>query len=268
MQGTFGRGYSQISRIYTTTLELVYEQHRSLVCDNLVCYSRVFDRYNGSINSKIALSEFKIPPHGIPGMVPGDLCDVFGFVDGVFQTNARPGNDYQNAMWNEYYHAHGLLYLGISFLDGMALVEIPNPGYYTDVMQWNETSFRHDLNIIMNQCAATFRRRLKLYGDRIFNSDNILTGAYCRRNGPLQPFMTVYNAIMSPIRVGAEWSFGKIAARNSMIDFTAFKRDSDCEDIYCLCRTITNCHTCLYGSQHTSYFEIAPPTLIRYMRQV
>ena len=73
----------------------------------------------------------------------------------------------------------------------------------------------------MNKGATTYRRRLKLCGDKIFNRENLLTGAYSRRNGPLQPFMTVYNAIMSPIRVGVEWSFGKIAASNSMVDCEA-----------------------------------------------
>ena len=79
-------------------------------------------------------------------------------------------------MWNGYYHAHGLLYLGINFPDGMTLVKMPNPGYYTDVMQWNETAFRNDLNLIMNDRAAMYRRRLKLYGDKILITTTYLLG--------------------------------------------------------------------------------------------
>jgi hypothetical protein len=74
------------------------------------------------------------------------------------------------------------------------------------------------------------------------------------------------NRIMTNCRVGVEWSFGKVTTEQKFIDF--FKgmklQLSTVSLYYKFAVLITNAHTCLYGSQHVTYFNIRPPTLSEY----
>jgi len=58
-------------------------------------------------------------------------------------------NNVQYPFWNRYYHAHCLIYLGFSFPDGMAILEPPFPGYFTDIMCWRDCTIRYQLDDIM-----------------------------------------------------------------------------------------------------------------------
>ncbi len=56
----------------------------------------------------------------------------------------------QNLFYNHYHHGHFLLiWQGVSFPDGMVVLEGPEPGYFTDVMVWRDCQLRQDLEQIM-----------------------------------------------------------------------------------------------------------------------
>ena len=80
-------------------------------------------------------------------------------------------------------------------------------------------------------------------------------------------WMTVYIRIMSPIKAGVEWSYGKIITRAKHADYSQKLRESPVRKIYTAAVFLANCHTCLYGSQHTSFFELVPPSLEDYCAQ-
>ncbi len=76
------------------------------------------------------------------------------------------------------------------------------------------------------------------------------------------------NAIMSKLRVSVEWGFAKII---SLFPFTNFKKNlkvckENVNTFYKVATILTNCHTCLYGSQVCQYFELEPPTLEDYFK--
>lgn len=110
--------------------------------------------------------------------------------------------------------------------------------------------------------------RYKLYADKIFNSCQLVTAAYSRRQGPLTNWMHTLNRIMSPIRVSIEWSFGKIVTRAKHAEYRQFIQQSPVNRIYNLSVLLANCNTCLYGNQSTLWFGLAPPTLHDYMSQI
>lgn len=80
MQSTFGREYSQLSRIFNAAINYMYEHHRHRVTD-IEWYSPRFDFYNKVIQKKIS----KAQPNQHPGTVPGHLQHVFGFIDGSYR---------------------------------------------------------------------------------------------------------------------------------------------------------------------------------------
>ena len=126
MQNRFGREYSQLSRIFNTALDWIYDNHREKVVNNIEWYSDRFDLYNHAIKRKIATS----PVNPVPGTVPEELFDLFGFLDGHGQEISRvlEAGNLQNAMWNGYLHGHYIQWQGASFPDGMLVIDGPFPG--------------------------------------------------------------------------------------------------------------------------------------------
>jgi hypothetical protein len=265
MQNKFGRDYSQISRIFNAVVVLMDDQHRHKVMGNLPWYSSRFDVYNYVINNKIAT----VTQNPNPGMVPRQLNNLFGFIDGQARKIGRlhGNNNAQFPFWNGYYHMHCIIYLGISFPDGMVVIDTPFPGYFTDVMTWGESLVRHQLVDIMNIRIQNGHRRLKLYGDKIFDTCQLITAAYSLRNGFVFNWMHTLNFIMSPIRVAVEWAFGKIIARNKHSEYRQFIQKSPVTKIHNMSVLLANCHTCLYGGQCNTAFELAAPTIFDYMSQ-
>ena len=265
LQQPFGREYSQLSRIYTATVKWLDARHRHKVVGNIYWYRQRFDQYNASINTALARS----PANPFPGTVPVYLNNLFGFIDGTARYICRPwrNNNAQFPMYNGYFHAHCMIFLGVSFPDGMVVLEPPFPGYFTDVMAWRDCHVRHQLDILAEDRADNNLPNLKLYGDKIFTTCALITAAFSLRFGPLTPWMTTMNRMMSPIRVSIEWCYGKIIARHKHADYRQKIQESAVAKQYYLAALFANAHTCLYGCQSTTFFSMAPPTVQQYFSQ-
>ena len=76
-----------------------------------------------------------------------------------------------------------------------------------------------------------------------------------------------FNRDMSAVRIAVEWSFGKIIQYFSYLDFRKHQKIllQPIGKYYLVGTLLTNCHTCLYGSQTTSYFGVEPPSLETYL---
>ena len=103
------------------------------------------------------------------------------------------------------------------------------------------------------------------YGDRIFNeAQYIRAAARAGRNMQVPPAMREDEQILKPLRsMGAEAPFGKI-----LNNFRYCKYDEAQKVLLCPVAKhylnivfITNCHTCLYGSETSTYFNLIPPVL-------
>ena len=74
---------------------------------------------------------------------------------------------------------------------------------------------------------------------------------------------------MSDIRVGIEWSFGKVFERNKFVSFgKSIKiQGSPVSKYYHVAILLANSHTCMYGCQRTRYFNILPPSKEEYAQE-
>lgn len=72
---------------------------------------------------------------------------------------------------------------------------------------------------------------------------------------------------MSPVRECVEWQFGKVVALWAFLDYKKnLKLELQQIGLYYFCGVLfTNCHTCLYGSQTSDYFGVAPPSIELYL---
>lgn len=148
------------------------------------------------------------------------------------------------------------------------MIEGPFAGYKNDPTMIRDSQIRQDLEINMQQRVAAGQARLKVYGDKIFNNNALVVAAWSRRHGPLQPWMTDSNSIMSPIRVAIEWGFKDIVVQNKYIGFAMGQKLQENRTLgkyYLTAVLLANARVCLYGGQHLDYFGVQPPTLEDYL---
>lgn len=88
---------------------------------------------------------------------------------------------------------------------------------------------------------------------------------YCSRI--LTPEQVAFNRAMSSVRQAVEWGFGKVIIEFAFLDFRKNQKLllQHVGQMYKVGVILTNCHTCLYGSQTGTYFNIVPPTLEQYL---
>ena len=84
---------------------------------------------------------------------------------------------------------------------------------------------------------------------------------------PLTVAEEQFNKTMSRIRVPNEWGFGKIKVLFAYVAFGRALRPllSPIGYYWPVAQILTNCHTCLYGSQTSTYFAVKPPPLELYV---
>lgn len=68
---------------------------------------------------------------------------------------------------------------------------------------------------------------------------------------------------MSRLKVSVEWGFANILQLFPLVYFKKNLkiRKQKVPQFYKVATILTNCHTCLYGSQVCYYLEVGPPTL-------
>ena len=76
-----------------------------------------------------------------------------------------------------------------------------------------------------------------------------------------------FNRGMSEARVSVEWGFGKVAQYFAYLDFQKNLKVplQPVAKYYAVGALLTNCHTCLYGSVASSFFNLDPPSLDDYL---
>ena len=72
---------------------------------------------------------------------------------------------------------------------------------------------------------------------------------------------------MSSVRECVEWGFGKVVSIFAFMDFKKNLRIylQPVGKMYFTAVFLTNCHTCLYGSQTGAYFDLDAPNLSVYL---
>ena len=103
-----------------------------------------------------------------------------------------------------------------------------------------------------------------LYGDRAYPLRVHLQTPY--QIAPLTQQMRQFNSLMSSTRVSVEWLFGDIINYYKFVDFKKNLKIglSSVGKMYLICARLQNAHTCLYGNQTSTFFQLEPPTLQQY----
>lgn len=106
-----------------------------------------------------------------------------------------------------------------------------------------------------------------LYGDQAYGIMELVLCPYPGRLDELPEHRRQFNLSMKNLRTSVEWGFQKVLSQFAFVDFKKNQKllQQDLQSFYKVAVLLTNCHTCLYGSQTASYFNVVPPTLEEYL---
>lgn len=245
----FGLSPQSMSQIINTTISLVLE-HRGHLIENLNNLGWLDQNkmryYSQAISNKGAA-----------------INRCWAFLDGTKREISRPIINQQ-----EYYSGHSrthcLKYQSLLTPDGMVVsLKGAWPGRRHDAGMFRESTLYAELE----QKAVFGDEQFVIYADQGYGLMELLITPFAGQPADLQPDQLLFNNAMKILRVAVEWGFQKIITLFAFLDFKKNQKLllQDLESMYKVGMLLTNCHTCLYGSQVGDYFLTEPPTLNEYL---
>jgi hypothetical protein len=192
------------------------------------------------------------------------IQNCWGFIDGTVRPICRPSNN-QDEYYSGHKRLHCVKYQSVLTPDGL-IVNLKGafPGRRHDAGIFRETNLYEELeqNVLFPN-----GEHYVLYGDQAYGVRRLLLSPYPGQPANLLPHQIVFNNTMKVLRVSVEWGFQKIISQFAFVDFRKNQKLllNDIETFYKSAVILTNCHTCLYGSQTAEYFNVMPPILEEYI---
>ncbi|XP_064472844.1 uncharacterized protein LOC135387668 [Ornithodoros turicata] len=185
------------------------------------------------------------------------LTNCWGLIDGTARAICRPSED-QKIYFSGHKRYHALKYQSVMCPNGLIVrLDGPYEGRKHDAGILRASGLYGDLEKLMDRMEGHY----VLYGDPAYPLLPLLQRPYV--SASVSPQQKDFNKAMSTVRQCVEWGFGKIIAEFAFLDFKKNQklRLHQVAKMYKAATILCNCHTCLYGSQTTQYFGVAPPTL-------
>ena len=189
------------------------------------------------------------------------LTNIWGFIDGTQGRLCHP-NVGQESVFNGHKHIHSLKYQAVITPSGM-LVHFFGPieGRRHD----SAVYYLSGLDQQIDNIYSSDGKQLCLYGDTAYAFRTYLVTPF--KGSKLDGIQKDFNKNMASLRMCVEWGFGKIVG---IFAFLAFHKNQKVylqpvAKYWIVGALLCNCHTCFYGCQTASYFDIAPPSIDEYL---
>ncbi|XP_070178250.1 uncharacterized protein [Littorina saxatilis] len=190
------------------------------------------------------------------------LQNCWGFIDGTVRPMCRPGQ-HQREVFNGHKRVHGLKFQSIVIPNGLiANLHGPIEGRRHDSALLTASGAMQYMEANCNIDGAP----LCVYGDPAYPLRPHLHRPH--RGNNLTREQQQFNTDMSSVRQAVEWGFQKITTEWAFLDFKKNLKLflSPVGKLYMVGALLANCHTCMYGSEVASYFELNPPSVEDCMR--
>ena len=249
-----------------TDLTLIFHRPKSELC-------MLFNLGINFIHDKFStrLTDMSQPWLTVPSML--QYCEVlvgkgsqiqycWGMVDGTVRQMCRPTR-HQREVCNGHHRVHALKFQSIVTPNGL-IANLYGP----------MAGRRHDSALLHASGVQAYMQQnmispdgqpMCIYGDPAYP----LTAHVKRphRGQHLTAEQQAFNTAMSRVRQCVEWEFGKVVRLWAFLDFNFFFKLylSPVGKLYMVGVLLTNCHTCLHGSETSQYFKLNPPSLEEYL---
>ncbi|CAN8029526.1 unnamed protein product [Ixodes persulcatus] len=187
------------------------------------------------------------------------LTNCWGFIDGTARAMCRP-TWHQRKFFSGHKRYHCTKYQAVMCPNGIiARLDGPYEGCRHDAGILRESGLYTDLEVLMSP------KPFVLYGDPAYPHRELLQRNF--GGASLTVGQATFNYQMSRVRQSVEWGFGKVATEFAFLDFKKNQKLflQQLPIMYKVGVILTNCHTCLYESQTSMFFSVAPPTLEEYL---
>ncbi|XP_069109973.1 uncharacterized protein [Argopecten irradians] len=245
----FGRSAAELSYIFNEVLDYVHNVHGHLL-ENLNrpwLSIQNLEQFAASIQRR-----------------DGPLHNCWGFIDGTVRPICRPQKQ-QKLVFNGHKRVHSLKFQSIVTPNGIvAHLFGPMEGRRHDAALFRESSVEMQMRRHMTtRQGNTF----VVYGDPAYPLTPHIITPY--RNGVLSANQMLFNKKMSAVRICVEWNFGKVLSLFAFLDYKKNQKLylQPVGKYYKVATLLTNCHTCLYGSETSSFFGLDPPSLVSYLNE-
>ncbi|XP_050515881.1 uncharacterized protein LOC126892544 [Diabrotica virgifera virgifera] len=249
----FGLSAQSLSQIINKTVNLILEGHRSILedLDNVPWLTQEkLEYYSQAVAAKGAAVQ-----------------NCWGFIDGTARRICRPSIN-QEAYYSGHKRWHCLKYQSVVCPDGIIIsLKGPYLGRRHDAGIFEESNIYMEL-----ERKCTFGNvNFVLYGDQAYPLSNLLLCPYPNParlpNGIQRLRQENFNNSMCQVRLAVEWGFAKIVREFAFLDFHKNQKLllQDLGKMYKCAVLLINCHTCLYGNQAATYFNVIPPNLETYL---
>ncbi|CAN0028606.1 unnamed protein product [Phaeothamnion confervicola] len=250
----FGRDYTSLSRLFRVITKFLYDRHSHVLKDGLAAWTDHFPEF-ARVIARVTT-------------VDGD-DHVVAFVDGTLRPTTRLSqvegavDDAQRGAYNGHHRTHGIKFQGVMAPNGiMIALHGPFAGNRHDAYLMDRTG----LNALMAtaQLVPAPPRKHVVYGDAAYGIMPYVQRGF--RGVNLTEAQRRYNRKMSAARICVEWGFGETMTNFALLDYKKNLKIflSPIGQWCTVAQLLQNCHTCLYGSNATRYFNLAAPSLEDY----
>ena len=124
---------------------------------------------------------------------------------------------------------------------------------------------RSNLHLKLTNILSDFPIDYLCYGDAAYPLLRYITRGVKRRYA--NPQDIINGEKMSKVRECVEWGFGKIINLWAFLDFSKNLQifSSPIATMYTVMAFLTNCHTCYYGGQTSTFFDCLSPSIEEYL---
>lgn len=185
------------------------------------------------------------------------LNQCWGFIDGTARPIARPIRN-QRIMFSGHKRVHCLKFQSVAAPNGLiAHMFGPIEGRRHDAFMLGVSGLTDKLSRFQTPTGEPY----VVYGDPAYGLARNIIGSF--RGAHITDDEQAFNTEMSKVRTCVEWGFGKIGQNFA---YLVFKKNlkvllQPVGKYYLVASILINCHTCLYGSQTSTFFDLDPPSL-------
>ena len=190
------------------------------------------------------------------------LKNCWGFIDGTAREIDRPSQDQQH-VFSGHKRKHVIKFQSVMAPNGIVVnLSGPYAGKKHDSGMLADSGLLPLLRQKMNKANG---EAFCLYGDPAYPLSHHLQAPF--RSANLTAEEQLFNKDMSSLRQSVEWGFQKVVNLFAFVDFRKNLKlfMQPVGKYYILAHFFANCHTCLYGSQTTTFFDVDPPSLEEYL---
>ena len=252
MTQMFGKSTSWLSRITKALRTLLFNRfHRGL--------------RNPRLLTAEELKTFAAAVEKISGV---DVC--FGFLDGTVRPVCKP-QDAQAEFYTGKDRVHALKYQILSTPDGMIRhIDGPWPGRRHDQHMVTSAPCLDGMPVLqqwlLRHPRTPYGTAYFIYADAGYSTAPCIETPF--PDGAFNLQHEAYNEAMAASRIAVEWEFGHILFYWAAHHFKPQQKvlsEMGIGQMYTVSALLTNIYNCLHPSKTCKYFNVAPPSLRRYL---